>query len=153
MQGLEDFARKIYSRAQKDFILTPYGYSVRLGDIASGGNATGNLSITANADFILTAVRYAGFASTADAGSTVSNIFVPSLSLLITDQGSNEQYTSSAVKLSNYGFNAQQLGTLPYPRYIAGRTALTLQVTNDDTGATAFGVEIYLEGVLARTLS
>lgn len=153
---IQAFARDLYTdRATgqvRPFILTPYSYPVNFGDIAALAQATQQLSITANADFIFTALRYQCFATTADAGAVQTSVFVPSVSLLITDQGSNEQYMSSAVKLASYGFNSQQLGTLPFPRFIAGRTALTFQATNDDTGASVFGLQIALEGALVRQL-
>ena len=145
---LDSFIRSIYG--EKRAIATPYGYPVFFNTtIAASGNDTASLSITANADFILTRVAYKGYSAASLAAGTA--VFIPNVRLLITDQGSNEQYTSSAVDLSSYGYNALQTPKdLPYPRFVSGRTALTLQVSNADTAAAIYGLNVTLEGMLIR---
>lgn len=148
---LLEFARDIY-RGRR-FILTPYAFPVNFGTLAASGNGSQSLSITANADFILTRVRYKGKAAATGAAVNVSQLLVPNVSLLITDQGSNEQYSSAAVPVESYGFNSQFVGDLPFPRWITGRTALSLQVTNNDSASPVHQFVVTLEGVLARQLS
>jgi hypothetical protein len=147
---LDSFIRSIYRERQ--VIATPYGYPVVFNStIAASGNDTQSLSITANADFILTRIAFKAYAAASLAAGTT--VFIPNVRLLITDQGSNEQYTSSAVDLSSYGYNALQTPkNLPYPRFVSGRTALTLQVSNADTAASVFGLNVTLEGMLIRQL-
>jgi hypothetical protein len=73
--------------------------------------------------------------------------------ILITDSGSNEQFTNSAVDLENYSTNANIVNDLPYPRIISGRSTLTVQVTNYDTTTTYSTLDVSFEGVLVRAYS
>jgi hypothetical protein len=72
--------------------------------------------------------------------------------MLVTDSGTNEQFTNSAIDLENYSTNANIVNNLEYPRIISGRSTLTVQVTNYGTAAaTSLGVlDIVLGGVLVR---
>lgn len=151
VQAINEFARMIYG--ERKFILTPYAYPIAFGTLAASSQATQSLGITANADFILTRVRYTAFAAATGAAPTAINVFIPNVSVLITDQGSNEQYSSAAVPLQSFGANSQAVDDLPYPRFIAGRTSLTFQATNNDSAGSAYQLSLVLVGVLARQLS
>lgn len=148
---IQDFARSIYGARR--YILTPYAYPIIVGQVAASGTATASLSITANADFIFTRLRYKGYSTSTGAAVNVSTALIPNVSVLITDQGSNEQYSSAAVPISSYGSNSQGIEDLPFPRFIAGRTALTFQVINNDSANILYQLSLVMEGVLARQLS
>ena len=147
---LQNFCRQLYG--DRPLLITPYGYTVTFPNMTAGMSQNQVLSITANADFILTAIR----ARTSDATlQTVSNKNAPYYRLLIVDSGSNEQFTNSAVDLENYSANgnADGAGYLPYPRFIGGRTALSLTLTNYTATAGTASCDVFLEGVLVRTYS
>ena len=75
----------------------------------------------------------------------------PFVRLLITDSGSNEQYTAQAVDLENYSQNGIGAHTLPYPRIVSGRSTLTIQATNyAPTAETYTTLDVFLEGLLIR---
>ena len=146
---IQAFANQIYGG--RPLVLMPYGYTVSFASMTAGATQTQTISITANADFILTQVK----TRTSDASSqTVSNKNAPYFRLLITDSGTNEQYTNSAVDTENYSTNGNtQSGLLPYPRFISGRTSLTLTLTSYTAIVSTQSMDVFLEGVLVRTYS
>jgi hypothetical protein len=147
---LQAFANQLYGG--RPIVLVPYGYTVTFTSLAPAATATQQLSITANADFICTGLKYRAGIGTAE---TVSNKTAAYVRVLITDSGTNEQFTNAAVDIENYATNgASQVGGFPYPRFISGRTALTITATNF-SGAVAqtYTFDLYFEGVLVRTYS
>jgi hypothetical protein len=85
----------------------------------------------------------------AAANQNVSTKIAPLVRILITDSGSNEQFTNSAVDLENYSTNGNIINKLDYPRIISGRSTLTVQVTSYEASAT-LNLDIFFEGVLVR---
>ena len=147
---IQAFVNQLYGG--RPTIIVPYGYTVTFEGMTAGATQSQILSITANADFILTHIK----ARTSDATlQTVSNKNAPYYRLLVVDSGSNEQYTNSAVDLENYSTNGNSgaSGILPYPRFISGRTALNLTLTSYTATAGTASCDIFLEGVLVRTYS
>lgn len=148
IRELEAFAARFYQGY--DLLLTPYGYPAVFGSLAQGASQTLNVNIAANADFIALGLRHRVTVGVA-VGQTVSNKPAPFLRLLITDTGSAEQFTSQAVDLENYSTNGVGERNLPYPRICAGRTALSLQLTNYAPAAETYSTtEIFLSGLLVR---
>ena len=147
---IQAFVNQLYGG--RPVIITPYGYTVTFTDMTAGATQSQSLSITANADFVLTAIK----ARTSDATlQTVSNKNAPYYRLLIVDSGSNEQFTNSPVDIENYSGNGNSNGNgrLPYPRFIGGRTALSLTLTSYTATAGTASCDVFLEGVLCRTYS
>jgi hypothetical protein len=147
---IQAFVNQLYGG--RPVVITPYGYTATFTDMTAGATQTQSLSITANADFILTGIK----ARTSDAVlQTISNKNAPYYRLLIVDSGSNEQFTNSAVDLENFSSNGNTNGNgrLPYPRFIGGRTALTLTLTSYTATAGTASCDVFLEGVLCRTYS
>lgn len=145
---LRRFASEIYQG--RPVSMVPYGYTVSFSGLAQGTSATQQLSITANADFILTEILYRPSVGVAQNDSTKTAAFVR---LLITDSGTNEQYTNSAVDLENFATNNDAARTLPYPRWIGGRTSLSFQAFNWAPTAETYSFDVYLSGVLVRARS
>lgn len=146
---LQAFANQIYGG--RPLVLTPYGYTVTFSGITANASQTQTLSITANADFILTQIK----SRTSDTTlQTISNKNAPYYRLLIVDSGTNEQFTNSATDTENFTTNGNtQQGLLPYPRFIAGRTSLTLTLNEYRGVAATQNIDVYLEGLLCRTYS
>lgn len=150
IQEIQAFCRLLYG--DRPLLIVPYGYTVTFANMTAGLSLSQQLSITANADFILLAVR----SRTSDTTlQTVSNKNAPYYRLLITDSGSNEQFTNAAVDLENYASNGNTNGSglLPYPRFIGGRTSLSLVLTSYTATAGTASCDVYLEGLLVRTYS
>jgi hypothetical protein len=76
----------------------------------------------------------------------------PYVRMLVTDSGTNEQFTNSAIDLENYSTNANIINLLDYPRIISGRSTIQIQVSNYATAATGTLaiLDITLMGVLVR---
>lgn len=146
---IQAFVNQLYGG--RPVIIVPYGYTITFTGMTAGATQSQILSITANADFVMTQIK----ARTSDATlQTISNKNAPYYRLLIVDSGSNEQYTNSAVDLENYSTNGNtDAGTLPYPRFISGRTALSLTLTSYTAAAGTASCDVFLEGVLVRTYS
>lgn len=146
---LQAFAAQIYRN--RSVILTPYGYGVTFASIAPGAVASQVLSITANADFILTGIRYR--ASIAAAAQNISTKTAACARILLVDSGSNEQLTNGSVDLENYSTNGADARDLPYPRFIQGRSAMSIQISSYAAVEIYSPLELYLEGVLCRTIT
>jgi hypothetical protein len=148
---IQAFANQIYGG--RPIVILPYAYPLTFTSLTQNQTQTQQLSITANADFILTGIKHR--ASVAAAAQTVSSKTAPFVRMLITDSGTNEQYTASAIDLENYSTNsASMAGRLPYPRFISGRTSLTVTVTNfSGGGGETYLLDVSFEGVLVRTYS
>lgn len=145
-RDLQAFAAALYGG--RPLLLTPYAYTVTFSSIAQGATSTQSLSITANADFILTGLNYRAGTGSAQ---TVSNKTAAFARVLITDSGTNEQFTNSGVDLENYCTNGYGGRDLPFPRLIQGRTALNIQMTSYAPTAETYAIDLMLEGVLVRT--
>ena len=150
MQDVEAFASKFY--AGRQLLLTPYAYNTTFTGLAPAATASNIINIAANADFILLMLHHRA-SGTAATSSTAATKVCPFVRILITDSGSNEQFTNSAVDLENYSTNANIVNDLPYPRIISGRSTLTVQVTNYDTTTTYSTLDVLFEGVLVRAYS
>jgi hypothetical protein len=142
---LETFASKFYQG--RALLLTPYGYNLTFSSLAAGTSATQTVNIAANADFIITGLHHR--ANVAAAGQNVSTKTAPLARILITDSGSNEQFTNSAVDLENYSTNGNIINRLDYPRIVSGRSTLTVQLTSFEASQT-LNIDVFFTGVLVR---
>lgn len=148
-QDLEQFIQRFYP-AQR-MLITPFGYPVQFAALAQLGVLTQNVNIAANADFLFLSVRHH---AQIGAAQTISTKTAPFVRLLVTDSGTNEQYTNGSVDLANYSSDGYYDHQLPYPRIISGRSALSLTVTNyAPTAETYTTLDIFLEGCLLRVMA
>lgn len=145
---IEGFASRFYGG--RKLLITPYAYTVTFLALAQGSQASQVISIAANADFILLGIHHR---AQIGAAQTVATKTAPYVRLLLTDSGSNEQFTNSAVDLEAYSTNTNFLNPLDYPRVIAGRSTITAQVTNfAPTAETYTTLDVVLSGVQVRAL-
>lgn len=142
---IETFASKFYQG--RPLLLVPYAYNVTFSSLAAGASATQTVNISANADFIVTGLHHR--ANVAAAGQNVSTKVAPLARILVTDSGSNEQFTNSAVDLENYSTNGNIINKFDYPRIVSGRSTLTVQLTSYEASQT-LNIDIVFEGVLVR---
>lgn len=149
--NIEAFASKFYRNADgspRQLVLTPYGYPVTFLAVAPAVPQVQQINIAANADFILLAFHHRASIGAAQA---VSTKVAPFCNLLITDNGTGEQYTNVGVDLENYSSNGSFLQELSYPRIIAGKSSLQIQVTNTATFDETYDtLQLFLEGVQVR---
>jgi hypothetical protein len=143
--AIEEFCAKFY--AGRQLLIVPYAYNITFSSLTAGSTQAGVINIAANADFV--AVMFHHRANVAAAAQNVSTKTAPLVRMLVTDSGSNEQFTSAPVDLENYSTNGNIVNDLPYPRIISGRSTLTVQVTNYDASA-SYNLDIVIEGVLVR---
>lgn len=133
-----------------DLIINPFSYQLTFLALAQGAQAQQNLAITANADFILSEI-----AQRAQIGAvqTLSTVTAPFVRMLITDSGSNSQFTQTPVDLITYASNAECLREFPFPRRVQGRTNLAVTVSNyAPTAETYTSLDITFNGVLVQRL-
>jgi len=147
---IQAFLNQLYGG--KPLVVVPYGYTVTFPDLVSPDvTSTQTLGITANADFVLLGIKYR---QATNSSQTVSNKLASNYRVLITDSGSNEQFTNGAVELESYATNGNtDQGFLPYPRFLAGRTTLTITVSSFSTLVSTTTLDLFLEGVLVRSYS
>ena len=146
IREIEAFAARFYQG--KQLLITPYGYNVTFAALAQGTNQQAVINIAANADFMLLNINQR---AQIGAAQNIGNITAPFVRMLVTDSGSNEQYTAQAVDLMNFtGCQNDQLD-LTYPRLISGRSTLNISVTNyAPTAETYTTLDLFFEGVLIR---
>lgn len=144
---LQSFLAQFYDGAK--LTVVPFAYSATFTGLAPAAVANQIITIAANADFLLLAIHHR--ASINAAAQTVSTKTAPFVRMLITDQGSSESFTNTAVDLETYGQNDAKPNALPFPRLIGGLTSLNLQVTNYSAAET-YLLDVYLEGLRVRKL-
>ncbi|MBK9497445.1 MAG: hypothetical protein IPO08_23565 [Xanthomonadales bacterium] len=152
MIDVEAFAARFYINKDtgqpRPLLLTPYAYNITFASLAQGATATGTINISANADFILLMLHHR---AQIGAAQNISTKTAPFVRVLITDSGSGEQFTNSAVDVENYSTNGNIINALSYPRIIAGRSSLTVQVTNfAPTAETYTSLDLMFDGVQVR---
>jgi hypothetical protein len=148
ISDIEAFSSKFYQG--RPLLLTPYDYVLTFASLTAGSSQTQTLSITANADFICLQMHH--HANVAYAAQTVANKTAPLARILITDSGTNEQFTNAAVDLENYSTNGNIINNLPYPRIISGRSTLTVQLTSYEASQT-LNLDLSFSGVLVRAFT
>jgi len=148
LDQLNEFASRFYGG--KPLLLVPYAYNTTFSSLTAGASQTNIINITANADFIATGFHHR--ANVAAGAQNVSTKVAPLVRMLVTDSGSNEQFTNVAVDLENYSTNGNIINSLPYPRIISGRSSLTIALTSYEASNT-LNIDIMLEGVLVRAYS
>lgn len=134
----------------QNLAIVPYGYTVSVTGLAQGNTQTAQLAITANADFVMTEVRHR---ASIGAAQTIGNKPAPFVRMLVTDNSSNEQLTAQAVDLENFSCNGTDANFLPYPRFVSGRSSLTVQLTNWAPVAETYALDVFFVGVLVRQYS
>lgn len=148
ISDIESYASKFYQG--RPLLLTPYSYVLTFSALAAGTSQTQTLSITANADFIFLQMHH--HANVGNAAQTVNNKTAPLVTILVTDSGTNEQFTNAAIDLESYSTNGNIINNLPYPRIVSGRSTLTVAMTSYEATNT---LNIYLsfDGVLVRAFT
>lgn len=130
--------------------ILPKIYATTFTAIALAATATNQIQISANGDFFCTTLRYR--ANLAAAAQTVTSIPVSNARVLITDTGTDEQWSNQAVDINSLcgvaGIGGVDMD-LPYPRLIAGRSSVTVQITNFDAVSTP-AIDFELIGVLVK---
>lgn len=148
---IEAFCGRWYTNADgtpRQLLITPYSYQAIVLALAQNAQSTQVINIAANADFIALGMRHR---AQIGAAQTISTMTAPFVRVLITDTGSNEQFTNTAIDLNNYA-PAMPVGfALPYPRVISGRSTLSVLFTNyAPTAETYTSIELAIYGVLVR---
>ncbi len=145
LADIEAFASRFYQG--RALLITPYAYNITFASLTAASTQSTVVNIAANADFM--ALQFHHRASVAGAAQNVSTKTAPLVRMLVTDSGSNEQFTNAAVDLENYSTNGNITNMLPYPRIVSGRSTLTVQVTSYEASQT-LNLDIAIEGVLIR---
>lgn len=145
---LESYISRFYQG--RPLLITPYAYNLTFtaAQLSAGATVSQIINIAANADFVATEWAYRSFATTATS-QTNGTEDQPFVRILVTDSGSNEQFTNSAIDLTNYATGQNFSHPLPYPRIVSGRSTLTVQLTNYST-TIAYGLDLSVSGVLVR---
>lgn len=149
MTELQEYLNQLYGNQR--MLLTSWGYTLTFATLAAGGVSTQPLLTQANGDFLLTGINY--HAAIAGGAQTVSSKTIALCRMLITDSGSNEQFTQQAVDLENYCSNDAKMRFMPWPRLVQGRSALSVQMTNYSAGDTYSTIDVFFSGVQIRILN
>lgn len=148
-QEIEAFASRFFPG--RALLLLPYAYNLTFTGMTAALAATQQLNIAANADFLLLGLRHR--ASVAATNQTINTKTAPFGRVLITDSGTNEQFTASAVDLENYSTNGVGERRLPYPRIVAGRSSLNVTLTMFAPAAETVLLDLFFDGVLIRAFN
>lgn len=150
---IEGFCSRYYTLpggGPRPLSIVPYGYNMIFTAMTAATVQTQLVNIAANADFVALGLRSRAGVGVG-VGINVGTIAVPFVRLLITDTGSNEQFTNSAVDLQNYAPSQPYAHPLPYPRIVSGRSVLSCTATAYAPAAeTITTLDVYIYGVLVR---
>jgi hypothetical protein len=146
---IEAFASRFYQG--RALLITPYAYTITFSSLTAGSTQSQVINIAANADFMALMFHHRATTGPGTA-QTVSNKIAPLVRILVTDSGSNEQFTNAAVDLENYSTNGNIINDLPYPRIVSGRSTLTVQVTSYEASV-SLNLDVSIEGCLVRAYS
>lgn len=146
---IEQFASLMYSTHADSLYLVPYSYPIEFEAVASNATATGIITLSANADFIALGLRHF---TAFDSSATILSKPAGNVRCLITDTSSGDQFTNGSVLLENFGSNGTGEILFDFPRLLAGRGALSVQVTNL-TGSEIIVTQLEIHGVLVRAWS
>lgn len=140
-----EFVKATYSESGKVNI-QPYAYRVPFANLTAGQTQTSVLNANANSDFILLSARYR--AAISDVLENVN----PLVRVLLTDTGSSVQLSDQQVDISTMFANYGESGNpdFVYPRIIAGRSALQVQVSNYSPALIYRTLELTFMGVLVQ---
>lgn len=148
---LESYISRFYQG--RPLLITPYAYNLTFTStqLAAGSTTSQVINIAANADFVATEFAF-HTASGTPTSQTTANEDIPFIRMLVTDSGSNEQFTNAAVDINTYASREAFLRPLPYPRIVSGRSTLTVQLTNYSS-TIPYSLDLTLNGVLVRAYS
>lgn len=127
--------------------VSPYAYNLSFTGLAQGTTQQQQLSIQANADFILTRINHR---ASIGAAQTVSSKTAPFIRALIVDSGTGDQFSSAAFDLENMSTNDGKMRELTYPRVIQGKSALSVSLTNWAPTAETYAVDLLFGGFQVR---
>ena len=109
-----------------------FHYPLRFTSISNTDVDTLSVSIDAGSDFFLTAVSYFATINGTTTGLTESTVTVPSVTLLITDSGSNRQLMQNPVPLALLAGDGNHPHRLIYPRLFLRNSNIQVQITSID---------------------
>lgn len=114
----------------KDFFV----YEVDFAALAAAASATGQFTIQADSDFLLS--KLACTADIAAAAQTDSTRVIPLVSILITDTGSGRNLMNQAVPIPAMFGQGDLPFILPRQRIFVARSVVTVTLTNYDAAST-----------------
>lgn len=149
IQDLQDYIWGIYPDVDT-FSIQPYSYPITFTNLANGTVQIAQLPMQANADFICLGLSYHARITAGGTVQLVGTKTVAEARLLVTDTGSNQQFTNAAMDLENYASNDAKMRLLPYPRLVQGRSSLSLVLTSY-AAADDYDIDLSFDGVLVYT--
>lgn len=147
---IEEFAALMYSANPDDLYLVPYVYPITFQSLAPNTTQSGIITLSANADFIATGMRHFATSSNISEPNVLSKVS-GEIRCLITDTSSGDQFTNGASILENYSANGMGEKLFEFPRLLAGRGALSVQVSTFGQMQTFDLLQVALHGVLVRS--
>lgn len=149
ISDLQAYAGRFYGGAP--ILITPFAYTATFGTIANAETGLATVNIASNGDFICTELSYNVILNEADVANTQINLF----KLQIEDTGSNEKFFNQPVMLDNICNNSWGIQSFAFPRFISGKTALQIALTNvsgefNQAQSLSDGINVVLAGALVR---
>lgn len=129
---------------QETDLLDWYVYNVEFLALAALGQATANVAVEADANFIL--VKLSGFADIAAAPQTYNARVVPLVSLQITDTGSGRNLLNGNTAWSNIVGWGEIPYILPIRRKWKANSTIRVQVTSFDP-ASIYNLRLSFSGI------
>lgn len=130
--------------SQETDLLDWYVYNVQFLALAPTNQATQNVAVEADANFVL--VKLSGFADIAAAAQTYNTRVVPLVTLQITDTGSGRNLFNGNTAWSNVVGWGEIPYILPIRRKWKANSTIRVQVTNFDAAAT-YNLRLSFSGI------
>jgi len=124
-----------------------YVYSAEGNPIPAAGNVTDQITIQADADFVVQKMTFSAFASTPIALTNNTRI-IPAVTVQLTDTGSGRELLDAPIFIPSIFGTGELPFILPTPRLLKARSTLKVQFANQDA-STAVIVQLALIGYKA----
>lgn len=146
ISDLDRYVDEMYSGRQ--MFLVPYSYRALFTAVLPLSTPNVIIEISANADFIALGLTHNSLSTEPEAA--ILDKSTPNCRVLLTDTGSGDPFTDRAVALQNYSQNGITPKMFPFPRFLQGRSAVNVQLTNISAAVTYQRIDLNLHGVLVR---
>lgn len=141
---VEAFVRQWYPPNAR-LLIEPMTYSVRFPTFGGNAVVTDIIQISAQADFFMFGCDACEYDLEAPNYNKAQG-----LKIYLTDAGSGRPFMNSEMALSNYTGAIMNAGfSLPYPRYLGGNTAVSVQL-RELNGANDNNIIVTLNGAQVR---
>jgi len=136
-----------FAGSQQEFSKDFYVYQSEVTTIAPGANASDNINIQADSDFILYKLSFFATDDASVQPITDANRVLPEVTVQITDTGSGRQVLDGPLPIPAIFGTGELPFILPAPRRFAANSTIALSYSNFTTGTSTYQLFLAFVGM------